>query len=255
MEERVRARETLVDVLGKGGASPLRKYQEIYVGSRSLLALARYELLTGLLGPLPGAPGFALRQFFYKGLFASLGKGAMIGPNVTLRCPGRIALGRSVAIDSGAVLDAKGEESRIRIGDSVLVGKDTAISCASAEIILGHDVSIGPGCYLRASAGPVRLGSYITIGAHTVLISGNPDYQRLDVPMMKQQGPAEGIQVGDDVWMGVGVRVIDGVKVGNGSVIGAGAVVIEDVPEYAIVAGVPARVIGKRADYGRGKGE
>ena len=246
LEEGVLEHETLVEALGKGGASPLRKYQDMYVGGRGLLALVRYELLTALLGPLPGALGFALRQIFYKGLFASLGKGAMIGPNVTLRCPGRITLGKNVAIDAGAVLDAKGRESSIGIGGAVLVGKDTVISCASAEISLGHDISIGPGCYLRASSGPVRLGSYVTIGAHTVLISGNPDYRRLDIPMMKQQGPAEGILVGDDVWMGVGVRVIDGVKVGSGSVIGAGAVVIEDVPAYAIVAGVPARVIGSR---------
>lgn len=246
MEERTRSHETLVDALGKTGESPLRKYQDIYVGSRSLGALLKYELLTTLLGPLPGALGFALRRIFYQGLFGSLGKGVMIGPNVTLRCPGRIALGRNVALDAGSVLDAKGRESSITIGDAVLAGKDTVISCASAEIRLGHDVSIGPGCYLRASSGAVRLGSYITIGAHTVIISGNPDHRRLDLPMMKQQGPAEGIEVGDDVWMGVGVRVIDGVKVGNGSVIGAGAVVIEDVPEYAIVAGVPARVIGSR---------
>jgi galactoside O-acetyltransferase len=90
------------------------------------------------------------------------------------------------------------------------------------------------------------LGSQLTVGSHTAIVSGNPDYKRLDIPMKRQVGSVEGITIGDDVWIGVGVRILDGVKVGTGSVIGAGAVVIEDVPEYAIAAGVPAKMIGTR---------
>jgi acetyltransferase-like isoleucine patch superfamily enzyme len=64
--------------------------------------------------------------------------------------------------------------------------------------------------------------------------------------MKRQVGSTAGITIGDDVWIGVGARVLDGVTIGGGSVIGAGAVVIEDVPEYAIAAGVPAKMIGTR---------
>jgi acetyltransferase-like isoleucine patch superfamily enzyme len=98
------------------------------------------------------------------------------------------------------------------------------------------------------------MGSDITIGSHTVIISGNPDYKRLDIPMMKQQGSARGINIEDDVWIGVGVRVIDGVRIGRGSVIGAGAVVTKDIPPYGIATGVPAEVV-KMRDGGRGKRE
>lgn len=79
-----------------------------------------------------------------------------------------------------------------------------------------------------------------------MIISGNPSYDRTDVPMKQQVGSARGIKIGDDVWMGVGVRIVDGVKVGNGCVIGAGAVVLESIPDGSIAAGVPARVIGRR---------
>jgi len=239
-------RETLVERLSEERDSPLRKYRELYVGRSSLSDLLKYELLTFFLSSLPGALGFFLRKMFYKTLFAEFGRGTIIGPYVTLRCPGQISLGNNDFIDSHAVLDAKGPGSHIHLGDSVLVGKNTIFSCASATIDVGDDVSIGPHCYIRAGISPIKLGSCLTIGSHTVVISGNPGYKRLDIPMKRQLGSAKGITIGDDVWIGVGVRVLDGVTIGNGSVIGAGAVVIDDVSEYAIAAGVPARVIGSR---------
>lgn len=49
--------------------------------------------------------------------------------------------------------------------------------------------------------------------------------------------------IGNDVWIGMRVIIMPGVKVGNGVVIGAGAVVTKDVPDYAIVGDVPARII------------
>jgi acetyltransferase-like isoleucine patch superfamily enzyme len=239
-------RVSLVDALSSAKMSPLRKYQELYVGSHSLLHLIRYELLTFFLGPLPGLPGFMLRRLCYPALWSRAGRGTAVAANVTLRCPGRICLGDNVFIDESAVLDAKGTDSAIHLGDSVLVGRNTILSCAEGSIIAGDDVSIGPNCYIRAGLGSIHMGAHLTLGAGVMLVSGNPAHKQLDVPMKNQVGSGRGITVGDDVWVGVGACVIDGVTVGSGSVIGAGAVVIEDVPEYAIVAGVPAKVIGSR---------
>jgi acetyltransferase-like isoleucine patch superfamily enzyme len=238
-------RETIVDTLSKKD-SAFRAYQHLFVGSTSLSLLIKYELLTFFLGSLPGAAGFFLRKTFYRYLFSKAGKGNLIGAHVTLRCPRQIALGDNVYIDNNVVLDAKGSGSRIDLGDSVLIGRNSVLSCASASIRTGDDVSIGPHCHLRAGLCPIELGSHITVGSHSAIVSGNPGYNRLDIPMKNQIGSTRGITIGDDVWMGVGVRITDGATVSNGCVIGAGAVVIGAIPDFAIAAGVPAKVVGDR---------
>ena len=85
------------------------------------------------------------------------------------------------------------------------------------------------------------------MGLEVVLIGQNHRFNRTDIPMI-----AEGdiclppIEVGDDVWIGYRAMIMPGVKIGNGAVIAAGAVVTKDVPNYAIVGGVPAKVIRMR---------
>ena len=239
-------RETLVDVLSSEKTSFVRKYQELYVGNNSLIELLKYEFLTFFLSPVPGAIGFFLRKLFYKTIFENMGIGTVISPYVLLRCPRQINLGNSVFIESNAVLDAKGEGSHINLGNSVLIGKNTIFSCYSAIIIVGEDVSVGPNCNIRAGIGPISIGSHVTIGSNTVIISGNPSYKRFDIPMKMQLGSTKGIEIGDNVWIGVSVSIVDGVRVGNGCVIGAGSVVLKNVPDNAIVAGVPAKIIGSR---------
>ena len=241
------ARKPLAAALAEEGGSPLRKYQDLYVGRRSLPALIGYELRT-LSAVVPGAPGFLLRKLFCRSLFARAGRGLLIGRQVELRCPGRISIGDNAVLDGGSVLDAKGAGSKIRIGDALLLGRNSILSCSEATIDLGDDVSIGPHCFIRAGLAPVTIGSAVTIGANCSVVSGAPGYARTDVPMKHQIGRTDGVTVGDDVWLGVGVSVVDGARIGSGAVIGAGAVVIDTIPERAIAVGVPARPIGYRGD-------
>jgi acetyltransferase-like isoleucine patch superfamily enzyme len=148
-------------------------------------------------------------------------------------------------IDDLVVLDAKGAASRIRLGNDILVGRNTILSCNEAVIEMGDLVSIGPLCFF-ASKGGIRVGSGVSIGSGTHLMAGGHVSDDPELAILKQARTAAGIVVEDNVWIGSGTKVLDGVTIGRNSIVAAGSVVSKDVPEYSIVMGNPARVIEKR---------
>lgn len=80
-----------------------------------------------------------------------------------------------------------------------------------------------------------------------IILSSNHEFKDRSTPMIMQgQRREEPVVICDDVWIGTRAIILPGVKIGSHSIVGAGAVVTKDVPEYSIVGGNPARVIGSR---------
>lgn len=237
--------EPLVAQLGNADTSAYRRYLHMFVGSDSVAALIRYELLTSLLGPMPGAAGYLLRSRLYPMLFRRMGRGTVIGRSVVLRAPGQISLGASVMIDDLVVLDAKGHGDGIELGDQILVGRGTILSCTDGRIRMGSFLSIGPYCFF-ASKSHIDIGSNVSIGAGTQVMAGGHSFSDPDTPVIHQERIHQGVTIGDNVWIGSGAKILDGVTIGRDSIIGAGSVVGRDVPEWTVVLGNPARVIQKR---------
>jgi acetyltransferase-like isoleucine patch superfamily enzyme len=237
----------LVEELGNEKDSPYRGYLRIFVGQESLAGLLRYELLTTLLGPMPGAVGYFLRGKCYRWLLHEAGRGSMFGRSIVLRCPGRISVGAGVIIDDQVVLDAKGVTSMIELGEQILVGRASILSCNDATIRIDNFVSIGPFCFF-ASKSRIHVGSNVSIGSGTHLMAGGHAFDKLDVPIIRQQRLSKGIVVEDGVWIGTGTKILDGVTIGRDSIVGAGAVVTEDIPARSGAVGIPARVIRQRSE-------
>lgn len=114
----------------------------------------------------------------------------------------------------------------------------------SSKVSLGNNSGIGIGASL---SGTVNIGDNVMMGPYCTFYSRNHAFDRTDIPMREQGYQEEKvIVVGDDVWIGGHVIVLPGIHIGRGAIIGAGAVVTKNVPDYAIVAGNPAKIIRYR---------
>lgn len=113
------------------------------------------------------------------------------------------------------------------------------------EITIGDRVTVNPGCIIVGKGG-LSIGSDAMIGAGTKIVTSAHVMTRIDIPMRAQGMTSTPITIEDDVWCGFNVIVLPGAVIRKGCVIGAGSVVTDEIPEYSIAAGVPARVIGSR---------
>lgn len=241
-------RTSFQEKLASGRDSALSKYVSIAVGQRGLLAFLQYEFACWLLAPMPGALGYLLRGLVYPRLLSCGGKKLVMGRNVCLRHPRRIRMGRAVVVDDNCVLDAKGDSADgISIGDGVILGRGTILSCKGGSIEIGHYSNISASCMLLSESG-LSVGRNVLIAGMTYIVAGgNHGIERVDLPIMAQPCTSKGgVTIGDNCWLGANVTVLDGVSIGRDTVVGAGAVVTESLPEFAIAAGVPARIIRMR---------
>lgn len=147
----------------------------------------------------------------------------------------------------------KHEHPTWRIGDDCVISElasvhpaelslgDRSYIAASAyvtdQIVIGADCSVNPFCVVR---GDVSMGDAVRIGAHTSILGFNHS-MKPGTDVFRQPLVTSGISIGDDVWIGSHVVILDGVTVGSHAVIGAGAVVTKDVVSGAVVVGNPAR--------------
>ncbi|HZC26100.1 MAG TPA: acyltransferase, partial [Actinopolymorphaceae bacterium] len=112
------------------------------------------------------------------------------------------------------------------------------------ELEMGEQSTLNPYAVAR---GRVRMGDQVRVGAHTSLLGFNHSFEP-DRPVCRQPTTSKGITIGNDVWIGSQVVVVDGVSIGDHAVVGAGAVVTKDVPAWAVVGGNPARLIRDRRE-------
>jgi acetyltransferase-like isoleucine patch superfamily enzyme len=127
-------------------------------------------------------------------------------------------------------------------GRDVCISFGTVFSHPTAE--LGDSVYVGIGCML----GDVTLRDDVLVGSHVSIINGRRQHSidRLDIPVREQLGEFPRVVIGADCW--IGDRSVVTANLGSQCVVGAGSVVTKAVPPRAIVAGVPARVVGWRTE-------
>ncbi|WP_239065972.1 DapH/DapD/GlmU-related protein [Microbacterium hibisci] len=133
------------------------------------------------------------------------------------------------------------DNDSLRLGDRTYVAAGAYLT---GDLDAGADCSINPYTVIR---GRVRMGDGVRIGAHTSILGFNHSMES-GTPVFRQPLTSKGIEIGDDVWIGSHVVILDGIRVGSHSVLAASAVVTKDVPDGAVVGGNPARFIRWRVE-------
>ncbi len=111
------------------------------------------------------------------------------------------------------------------------------------DIRIGNNCSVNPFTIVYGHGG-VKVGDGVRIAAHSVIIPANHNRSAGGLPTYRAGVIARGINIGDNVWIGAGVRILDGVDIGPDVIVGAGSVVTKSIHAGETVAGVPARSIG-----------
>ncbi|MCK9600803.1 MAG: hypothetical protein M0R06_17310 [Sphaerochaeta sp.] len=142
---------------------------------------------------------------------------------VFIKSPENVHLGENVFIGHGAFIDGYYTGPGVTIGDNSWIGQQCFLHGAGG-IFIGRDVGVAPGVTIITSC-------------HTLVGCG---------PIIRNPIEFKEVRLDDGCDIGVGAIIYAGVTVGAGAQVAAGAVVIHDVPEYAIVAGIPAKVSTSR---------
>ena len=132
----------------------------------------------------------------------------------------------------------------IRMGNRCMIAADCFLH---GPITLGDEVAINHGCSFDGGRVGIQIGSQTRIANNVTLYAFNHGMAP-DTPIYQQAANSKGIVIGKDVWIGAQVGIVDGVTIGDHAVVGMGSIVTKDVPDWAIVAGNPAKVIGDRRD-------
>ena len=189
---------------------------------------------------------------FLRGLFLRLSlkesKGIVfLGRHTKIKFKSKIKIGKTIIIGDNVEINALSINGII-MGNNVSIHRNTIIECTGVVrnlgigLIIGNNVGIAQNCLIQVR-GEVIIGNNVIFGPGVSLFSENHIFSDSDIPVVEQGELRKGITIEDNVWIASGAIILDGVKIGKNSIIAAGSVVNKDVPEYAVVGGVPSKII------------
>ncbi|MCW5624027.1 MAG: acyltransferase [Burkholderiales bacterium] len=152
------------------------------------------------------------------------------------RCGADVVIKRSVEfrLAQGAILE-------IGAGSTIQDWAFFQLTLPNPKVFIGENSVIGRRSIITAK-NCVRIGNDVLMGSDVQVIDHSHGVGRSTL-IRRQSAEIGVVEIGDDVWIGAGSKILMNARIGKGAIIGANAVVTHDIPEYGIAVGVPARVI------------
>jgi acetyltransferase-like isoleucine patch superfamily enzyme len=195
--------------------------------------------------------GLFLGPYRGKKLLATITTKPYVSHKTQIDC-NDLSIGKNCFIDDYVTIVSGTKGGSVELKNKVHLFRGTIIEVnRKARVIIGADTQVQAYCIINALLNSILIGSNVMIGQNCGFYSYQHRKDDLTQYLCKQGFTSKGdIIIGDNVWLGAGVKVMDGVKIGSGSVIGANSVVTKNIPSYSIAVGVPAKVIRKRKQKG-----
>lgn len=156
----------------------------------------------------------------------------------------------SASISPLADVEPSARGTLIQIGARTMVDAFVKIKPAGGvgEVVIGADCAINSGTVIYTGNG-IWIGDAVLIAANCTLAPTNHEFSDVTKRIRDQgfQPSRGGIVIGDDVWLGANVVVLDGARIGRGCVVAAGSVVRGELDAYSIYAGAPAKRVRSRS--------
>jgi acetyltransferase-like isoleucine patch superfamily enzyme len=189
------------------------------------LAFLRFARRNGLLSR--GYVLLALRLLWLKLRW----RGRLVTDGLAFVCPG--------------VKFEIGKDAKVHLGRWSWIGNDTKVRCHEGEVRIGAKTVLGQECTISAFQ-HVSIGRECIVADRVMLIDFDHGVVEVERPIRLQGIYKRDVRVGSNVWIGYGAAFLRGVTVGDNAVVGTYAVVTKDVPDNAVVGGVPAELIRMR---------
>ncbi len=174
----------------------------------------------GILGAVFNKIGCKVSTFFYKSNLGKCGKGVTLMPGLKFRNPKSIEIGNGVVIAKGVVLSNN--------------------EIPSGKLVIEDGASIDNGCFVDFSGGLViHKDAHLAWGVYVSTHDHGYDYHNRPI--------GKPLEIGENAFIGAKSIILHNCNyIGNNAVIGTGSIITKDVPENAVVAGNPARIIKYR---------
>lgn len=164
-----------------------------------------------------------LRALLWRMRGATLGKKTHIGRNCILHRPWCMHAGERTQFEHNVFIKITTNEAKVYLGNDVFVGYGAEFDITE-KLWVGNNTLIAPGCFIT-----------------------DHNHRHSSNEIIAAQGcECRPVRIGNDVWLGARSVILPGVTIGDGAIVGSNAVVTKDVDPMTIVAGVPARMIGRR---------
>ena len=182
------------------------------------------------------------RKSLYNMAFSSQFK--YFGKRTKLDISGQVHIGKNVYIGDDVTLIVENGASLV-IGDNSFIGESCYIKCFGGQVEIGRDVSINSKSFLNGCGG-LKIGDNTRIGTQSIMIASNHKFDDPDI-LFKDAITKEGIEIGQNVWFGARVTVLDGVHISDDVVVGACSLVSKNITEAGVYVGTPAKKLQQKS--------